>query len=104
MVSNPPSEKELKELARRHWKEHRPKLFRDLQESGELEESLNLAAKNTLDAYQNMKSQLLKNGYKLNQAHETAWELVRKEWILRPSEDQPDLENPNQKPSQLDNL
>ena len=77
MVSNPPTEKELKELARSHWRQHRPKLFRDLQESGELEESLNQAAKNTLYAYQKAKSKLLKNGYKPNQAHESAWELVR---------------------------
>jgi hypothetical protein len=104
MVSNPPSEKELKELARIHWKQHRPKLFSDLQKSGELEESLNQAAKNTLDAYQNAKNQLLKNGYKPNQAHESAWELVREEWLLRPSEEQSDLENPNQSPSQLDDL
>jgi hypothetical protein len=104
MVSNPPSKKELKELARIHWKQHRPKLFSDLQKSGELEESLNQAAKNTLDAYQNAKNQLLKNGYKPNQAHESAWELVREEWLLRPIEEQSDLENPNQSPSQLDDL
>lgn len=104
MVSNPPSEKELKELGRKNWKEHRPKLFRDLQESGDLEESLSQAAKNTLDAYQGAKSQLLKNGYEPNQAHESAWELVREEWLLRPSEEQPDLENPNQEPSQFSNL
>ena len=103
MVSNPPKLEELKELGRRHWKEYRPKLFKGLQESGELEESLNHAAKNTLDAYQNAKSQLLKNGYNPNQAHEAAWELVREEWLLRPSEDQPELENPPRN-DQFENL
>lgn len=87
MVSNPPSEKELKELGRKHWKEHRPKLFAELQKEGYLEEALDHAAKNTLSAYQNQKSQLLKNGYKPNQAHNVAWELVREEWLLRPSEE-----------------
>jgi hypothetical protein len=104
MALNPPSEKELKELARSHWKEHRPKFFAELQKDGYLEEALNNAAKNTLDAYQNVKRQLLKRGESPGQAHAIAWELVREEWILRPSEEQPDLENPNQKSSQLDNL
>ena len=89
-----PNLNQLKELGRKHWKQHRPKLFQALQQSGEFEESLNQAAKDTLDAYQQTKSQLLKNGYKPNQAQESAWELVREEWLLRPSEEQPDLENP----------
>ncbi|MGA2463716.1 MAG: hypothetical protein ABSH06_05110 [Thermodesulfobacteriota bacterium] len=94
MVSNPPKLEELKELGRKHWKEHLPKLFKGLQESGQLEDSLDQAAKNTLNAYQKAKDHLQKNGYDPNQAHYAAWELVREEWLLRPSEDQPELENP----------
>lgn len=86
MISNPPSEKELKELGRKHLKEHCPKQFRGLQEEGNLEEALDNAARNTLQAYQNAKSRLLENGLKENEAHDIAWELVREEWLLIPSE------------------
>jgi hypothetical protein len=95
---------ELKELGRRHWKEHRPKLFRELQKSGYLDEALTNAAQNTLDAYQNLKAKLLKSGDTECQAQEIAWEMVRQEWLLRPSEEQPDLETPTQSPSQLDDV
>ncbi len=92
MISNPPTLEELKSLGWRNWKEHRPKLFKALQRSGELQESLNLAAEKTLDDYHRVKNQLLQKGYEPNQAHETAWELVREEWLLKPSEEQPELE------------
>ncbi len=86
---------ELKKLGREHWKRHRPKLFKSLSRSGDLNDSLNQAAQSTLEAYQRVKSQLKEQGYSEGQAHYTAWELVREEWLLRPSEDQPDLENPS---------
>jgi hypothetical protein len=35
-----PSAQQLKELGREQWKEHRPSLFKNLQESGDLEKAL----------------------------------------------------------------
>jgi hypothetical protein len=42
---------ELKDLARSHWKEHRPRLYRNLEKSGELEKSVEEAARFTLDTF-----------------------------------------------------
>jgi hypothetical protein len=63
-------------------------MYQALQKSGELEKSLDLAVKNTVDAYRNVKQQLLEKGYEPNQAHQAAWELVREEWLLLPDEEQ----------------
>jgi hypothetical protein len=84
---------ELKKLGREHWKLHRPKLFKSLSQSGDLNESLNNAAQSTLNAHRKVKGQLKERGYIESLAHHTAWELVREEWLLRPSEEQPDLES-----------
>jgi hypothetical protein len=63
-------------------------MYQALQKSGDLEKSLDLAVKNTVDAYRNVKKQLLEKGYEPNQAHQAAWELVREEWLLLPDEEQ----------------
>ena len=73
---------ELKDLARSHWKEHRPKLYRNFKKSRELEERIENAAKFTLNAFNLEKGRLEKTGLSPNQASEIAWELVREEWIL----------------------
>jgi hypothetical protein len=82
--------KELKELAREHWKKHRPSLFRALEKEGSLEQRLENAANFTLKGYEVEKKRLLERGYQENQAHEVAWELVREEWLLLPDQDQKD--------------
>ncbi len=88
MVNELPKPEDLKNLAKGHWREFRPKMYQALQKSGELEKSLDLAVKNTVDAYRNVKQQLLEKGYEPNQAHQAAWELVREEWLLLPDEEQ----------------
>ncbi len=77
----------LKDLARCHWKEHRPKLYRSLKKSGELEERVENAARLTLDAFTLEKDRLEKTGMNPSQAIEIAWELVSEEWILLRSEE-----------------
>jgi hypothetical protein len=72
----------LKDLARSHWKEHRPRLYRNLKKSGELEKRVENAARLTLDAFNLGKDRLEKTGMSASQASEIAWELVREEWIL----------------------
>jgi hypothetical protein len=88
MANELPKPEDLKNLAKGHWREFRPKMYQALQKSGELEKSLDLAVKNTVDAYQKVKQQLLEKGYEPNQAHQAAWELVREEWLLLPDEEQ----------------
>lgn len=78
---------QLKELAKAHWKKHRPKLYRNLKKSGELEKRAENAAKFTLNAFNLEKEKLLKKGWRPQEAGQTAWELVREEWILLPSEE-----------------
>lgn len=77
---------EMKALARSHWKEHRPKLYRSLKKSGTLEERVENAARFTLNAFNLEKGRLEKTGLSPNQASEIAWELVKEEWILLRSE------------------
>ena len=78
---------QLKDLARSHWKEHRPKLYQSLKKSGELEQRVEDAARLTLDAFNLEKDRLEKIGMSPSQASEIAWELVREEWILLRSEE-----------------
>jgi hypothetical protein len=58
-----------------------------LERSGYLEKHLEAASKNTIAAYQTTKAQLIEKGWNPNQAHWSAWELVREEWILLPDEE-----------------
>lgn len=79
------SKEELKEKARAHWKKHNPQMFKELQASGELEESLNQAAEDTLDGMKQIEQHMIeKNGYTKDQAERCAWEMMREEWILLP--------------------
>lgn len=85
------------ELARAHWKEHRPKMYRELKAKGQLEQALQRAAENTLEAkYQiidhlrevNTPPQDFEERVKFeNMIAHQAWELVREEWIFLPSEE-----------------
>ncbi len=72
--------------ARRHWKQHRPKMYKELQEAGTLKTTLleleNRVAKQMED--------LSLQGLKPNQA----WEMVRDQVLLPSEEDQPELGGP----------
>lgn len=77
------TKEQLKEKARAHWKKHRPEMFKELKDSGELEESLNQAAEDTLDGMKQIEQHMIeKNGYTKDQAERCAWEMMREEWIL----------------------
>jgi hypothetical protein len=65
-----------------HWKKYRPRMYRELEKSGHLEESLSLAEHLTGEAYSELRDQGLD--------YQQAWESVREEWAFLPSEeDQP---------------
>lgn len=94
-----PWAKSLRQLAQEHWQEHRPRMFRRLQASGELKSALENAVLKTLKAQERVKAQLREqnppprseNPLELTKYHnwvkQTSWELVREEWILLPTEE-----------------
>ena len=70
--------------AAEHWKEFRPRLHQQLQQSGRLEE----AAKKAVQLTQDELGQLVEKGAN----YQEAWELVREKYLFLPSEeDQPEL-------------
>lgn len=69
----------LKLQINRHWREHRPKMYAQLKQSGRLEQSIHLAAERTMDAL----TDLLQDKVPYNQA----WEAVREEWAFLPDEE-----------------
>lgn len=74
--------------AKKHWKEFRPKMYRELQRSGQLNQALRQAAENTVEDLINC----IHRGMKYDQA----WELVRERYLFLPSEeDQPHLAEQN---------
>jgi hypothetical protein len=105
-----PRELQLRDLAREHWKEHRPKMYRELWRTGQLQEAIEEAARETDQAWDQTEAQLkAKNPAPKtddimemvqyhNWAKDTAWEMVREMWILLPTEeDVPNLaENPQE--------
>ena len=87
-LENHPLVNETKE----HWKEHRPKLYAELQKNGQLHQR----AVKAVDQTQEELLDLVNQGANYDQA----WEAVRERHMFLPSEeDQPDLgESPDNKP------
>ena len=65
--------------AKEHWKKYRPKLHRELQEKGLLDQRAEKAAQQTQDEL----DELLSEGMNYDQA----WELVREKYLFLPSEE-----------------
>jgi hypothetical protein len=75
-------------MAKRHWKEFRPKMVKELEEAGKLEEALHEAQERTLDELLDLEAKLEAQGLTKQQACEQAWEMVREKYILLPPEDE----------------
>ena len=73
---------------RDHWKEFRPRTYRALQKSGDLDRSLYEAQEKTLD----LMDQLLKGGLQYHQA----WERASREYAFLP-EEEPEPRKPRQR-------
>ena len=69
-------------MAEKHWREHLPKLVLELEAKGQLQEALLEAEEKTKDDLYDTMSELRKQGYNPQQAHDTAWEIVRERYIL----------------------
>ncbi len=74
-------------MAERHWREHRPKMVRELERKGFLHQMLLEAENNTKEEMATLRTQLMQQGSTAQQAHDQAWEMVREKHILLPPEE-----------------
>jgi len=73
-------------MAEQHWREHRPKMVRELEAKGLLHQMLLEAEDKTKDEMATLRTELIKRGSTAQQAHDQAWEMVREKYILLPPE------------------
>ena len=73
-------------MAEKHWREHRPKMVRELERKGLLHQMLLEAEEKTKDEMATIRTQLMQQGSTAQQAHDQAWEMVREKYILLPPE------------------
>ena len=73
-------------MAEKHWREHRPKMVRELQAKGRLHQLLLEAEEKTKDEMATLRTALMQRGSTAQQAHTQAWEMVREKYILLPPE------------------
>jgi hypothetical protein len=72
--------------AEKHWREHRPKMVRELEAKGLLPQMLVEAEEKTKDEMATLRTELMQRGSTAQQAHTQAWEMVREKYILLPPE------------------
>lgn len=70
-------------MAEKHWREHLPKMVRELEAKGQLHEMLLDAEENTKDEMDTMIQELMTKQHKTaQQAYDIAWEVVRERYIF----------------------
>ncbi len=74
-------------MAEKHWREHLPKMVRELEAKGLLHQMLLEAEDKTKDEMATLRTELMKRGSMAQQAHDQAWEMVREKYILLPPEE-----------------
>lgn len=74
-------------MAEKHWREHRPKMVREMERKGILHQMLLEAENNTKDEMAMLRTQLMGQGSTAQQAQTQAWEMVREKYILLPAEE-----------------
>ena len=72
--------------AEKHWREHRPKMVRELEAKGQLNQMLLAAEDATKDEMATLRTELMQRGPTAQQAHTQAWAMVREKYILLPPE------------------
>jgi hypothetical protein len=73
-------------MAEQHWREHRPKMVRELEAKGLLHQMLLEAEDATKDEMVTLRTELMQRGSTAQQAHTQAWEMVREKYICLPAE------------------
>ena len=74
-------------MAEKHWREHLPRMVRELEHTGRLHQMLREAEEKTKDEMATLRMELLKQGKTAQQAQTQAWEMVREKYILLPPEE-----------------
>ena len=74
-------------MAEAHWREHRPRMVRELEAQKRLPAALLEAQERTLDEMESSMRRLRRQGLDPQQAHDQAWELVREKYVLLPPEE-----------------
>ena len=69
-------------MAEKHWREFLPRMVKDLETHGRLQEALLEAEEKTKDEMYDLTTRLMAQGLTAQQAHNQAWEMVREEYIL----------------------
>jgi len=69
-------------MAEKHWREFRPRMVKELETKGKLQEALLEAEEKTKDAMYDLTMKLMTQGLTAQQAHDQAWEMLREEYIL----------------------
>ena len=73
-------------MAEQHWREHRPKMVRELEAKNLLHQMLLEAEEKTKNEMATLRTELMQRGSTAQQAHAQAWEMVREKYILLPPE------------------
>ena len=73
-------------MAETHWRQHCPRMVRQLARLGRLTAALLDAQERTTDEMETLMRQFRRQGLNPQQAHDQAWELVREKYILLPPE------------------
>lgn len=73
-------------LAEQHWREFLPGMVRELEREGILHQMLFEAEERTKDEMATLRTQLMQQGARAQQAQTQAWELVREKYLLLPPE------------------
>jgi cation transport regulator ChaB len=69
-------------MAEKHWREFLPRMVKNLEAHGRLQEALLEAEEKTKDEMYDLTTRLRTQGLTAQQAHDQAWEMVREEYIL----------------------
>lgn len=73
-------------MAEAHWREHLPRMVRDLEAQGRLQQALIEAREQAAAEMDRLIRDLSRQGLNPQQAHDRAWELVREKYLLLPPE------------------
>ena len=74
-------------MAEKHWREHCPRMVRELEAKGQLHQMLLEAEEKTKDEIATLRTDLMKQGSTADQAHRQAWEMVMEKYVLLPPEE-----------------
>ena len=73
-------------MAEIHWRQHCPRMVRELEQAGRLSAALLEAQERTDEEMETLMRDFRRQGLTPQQAHDQAWEIVREIYVLLPAE------------------